>query len=51
MPHFDIIKRSAPSESFRVKSIMGSYDMTAAHTEEHFVGDIELPEKWNIPRG
>lgn len=48
MPHFDIIKRSAPSESFRVKSIMGSYDMTAAHTEEHFVGDIELPADWNI---
>lgn len=48
MPHFDIIKRSAPSESFRVKSIMGSYDMNAAHTEEHFVGDIELPDEWNV---
>lgn len=48
MPHFDIIKRSDPSESFRVKSVMGQYDMTAAHTEEHFVGDINLPDKWNI---
>ena len=48
MPSFDIIRQSTPSESFRVKSVMGTYDMTAAHTEEHFVGDIPLPEKWNI---
>lgn len=48
MPHFDIIKRAQPSETFRVKSVMGSYDMSAAHTEEHFVGDIELPKEWNI---
>lgn len=48
MPHFDIVKKADPSESFRVKSVMGSYDMTAAHTEEHFSGDIDLPEKWNI---
>lgn len=48
MPHFDIIKRAEPSETFRVKSVMGSYDMSAAHTEEHFVGDIELPKEWNI---
>lgn len=48
MPHFDIIKQAQPSETFRVKSVMGSYDMTAAHTEEHFVGDINLPEQWNI---
>lgn len=48
MPHFDIIKRSQPAETFRVKSVMGSYDMTAAHTEEHFVGDIQFPADWNI---
>ena len=27
---------------------MGSYDMSAAHTREHFVGSIDLPDKWNI---
>lgn len=48
MPHFDIIKQSKPSETFRVKSVMGSYDMTASHTQEHFVGDINLPDQWNI---
>ena len=48
MPSFDIIKRAAPSETFRVKSVMGSYDMTTNHTEEHFVGSIELPASWNV---
>ena len=48
MPSFDIIKRAAPSETFRVKSVMGSYDMTTNHTQEHFVGSIDLPDKWNI---
>lgn len=48
MPSFDIIRQASPSETFRIKSIMGTYDLTAAHTEEHFVGEIPLPEKWNI---
>ena len=48
MPHFDIIRKTEPSETFRVKSVMGTYDMTASHTEEHFVGDIDLPDKWNV---
>lgn len=48
MPHFDIVKKSQPSETFRVKSVMGSYDMTASHTQEHFVGEINLPDQWNI---
>ena len=48
MQSFDIIKHSAPSESFRVKSVMGSYDMTTNHTTEHFVGELDIPDKWNI---
>lgn len=48
MPSFDIIRRAAPSETFRVKSVMGSYDMTTNHTEEHFVGSIDLPASWNV---
>ena len=48
MPSFDIIRRAAPSETFRVKSVMGSYDMTTNHTQEHFVGSIDLPDKWNV---
>lgn len=48
MPHFDIIRQAQPSETFRVKSIMASYDMTTNAVKEHFVGDIDLPADWNV---
>ena len=48
MPHFDIIKNTEPSQSFRVKSVMGSYDLQCSNIEERFVGNIDLPENWNI---
>lgn len=31
MPHFDIIKNTEPSQSFRVKSVMGSYDLQCSN--------------------
>ena len=48
MSHFDIIKRSSPAKSFRVASVMGTYDLQTEHISERFVGDIDLPEKWNV---
>lgn len=48
MPYFDIIRKSTPNESFRVKAIMGQYDLQESNTIEHFVGSIDLPDKWNI---
>lgn len=48
MPHFDIIKQSRPAKSFRVASVMGTYDLQTEHICERFVGDIDLPEKWNV---
>ena len=48
MPHFDIIRQAQPSETFRVKSVMSSYDMTTNAVKEHFVGDIDLPAEWNV---
>jgi ABC-type lipoprotein export system ATPase subunit len=48
MPHFDIVKTSTPSNSFRVAKIKGLFDLQNDHNEEHFSGDIVLPEKWNI---
>jgi ABC-type ATPase with predicted acetyltransferase domain len=48
VPHFDIIKQSTPSDSFRVAKIKGLFDLQNDHNEEHFTGDITLPEKWNI---
>ena len=48
MPSFDIVRTSQPTDSFRVQSIIGTYDLQEQHVTEHFVGNIELPDKWNI---
>lgn len=48
MPHFDILRKSEPSKSFRVANVIGTYDLQQSHAEEHFVEDINLPEKWNV---
>nr|DAH54406.1 MAG TPA: hypothetical protein [Caudoviricetes sp.] len=48
MPNFDIIRKSEPKETFRVKSVMGTYDLQSNSVEEHFVGSIDLPETWNV---
>lgn len=48
MPHFDIIRQSNPQVTFRVASIMGTYDLQNSHIQEHFVGDIDLPNTWQV---
>ena len=48
MPHFDIIKKNVVHPTFRVDSIIGTYDLQSRNVEERFVGDIELPENWNV---
>lgn len=48
MPSFDIIKTHKPSDSFRVQSVVGSYDLQTTNIEERFKGDIDLPHEWNI---
>ena len=48
MPHFDIVKQSEIDKTYRVARIMGDYDVKTDHANEHFVGDIDLPEEWQI---
>lgn len=48
MPHFDIVRQSKPAKSFRVANVMGTYDLQTEHISERFVGDIDLPENWNV---
>jgi GNAT superfamily N-acetyltransferase len=48
MPHFDIIKEVNPQKTFRVASVMGTYDLQTNNICEHFVGDIDLPDKWQV---
>lgn len=50
MPSFDIVRTSQPTDSFRVQSIIGTYNLQQQHVTEHFTGNIELPDKWNIGR-
>ena len=48
MPTFDIIKESKPSKTFRVASVIGKFDLQSENIVEHFKGDIELPEQWQV---
>lgn len=48
MPTFDIIKKSKPKLSFRVSSVIGKFDLQSEKIIEHFKGNIDLPNKWNI---
>lgn len=48
MPHFDIVKQNNPKNTFRTSKIQADYDVKLEHSNEHFVGDIEMPEHWRI---
>ena len=48
MYNIDIIKENKPDKTFRVAKIMNDFDVKLEHSNEHFIGKIELPEKWNI---
>lgn len=49
MQSFDIIKENKiKNVSFRVSKIQADFDVGLEHASEHFVGQIDIPEKWNI---
>ena len=48
MPTFDIIKTAQPKKSFRVASIMGKFDLESNQIKEHFVGNIDIKDNWQI---
>lgn len=49
MPHFDIIKKTTPADTYRVNSVVGAFDLDVSHLDEHFVGDIDIEGKaWNV---
>lgn len=48
MPGFDIVKQCDIDKTYRVARIMGDYDVKTDHAKEHFVGNIELPDDWQI---
>lgn len=48
MPNFNIIKQTDIDKTFRVAKVMGDFDIKIEHSNEHFTGNIELPDEWNI---
>jgi ABC-type lipoprotein export system ATPase subunit/predicted acetyltransferase len=48
MPTFDIIKEVKPSKTFRVASVIGKFDLQSENVVEHFKGDIDIPNEWQV---
>ena len=48
MPSFNIVKKNQVDKTYRVAHIMSDYDVKVEHSNEHFEGNIVLPDKWNI---
>lgn len=48
MPTFNIVRKATPAKSFRVASVMGTFDLETTAVVEHFVGSIDMPDKWQI---
>ena len=48
MSHFDIVKKNDPDVTFRVSKIQADFDVKLEHSNERFVGDIEMPNDWQI---
>ncbi|HQN46752.1 MAG TPA: hypothetical protein PK034_06800 [Rugosibacter sp.] len=49
MQSFDIVKKCDPSDSFRVQSLIGKFDLKKEMSNERFVGQIpSLDDSWKI---
>lgn len=49
MQSFDIIRNNLINNvSFRVSKVQADFDVSLEHVKEHFKGNIEMPEEWNI---
>lgn len=48
MPTFDIVKEIKEPTGFRANSIVGKFDLSVKNYKEHFQGNIDLPDEWQI---
>jgi len=48
MPTFDIIRKSKPTKTFRVASVIGKFDLQNEQIQERFVGNIDIDSDWQI---
>ena len=45
---FDIIKKNDIDKTFRVSKLIADFDLKPEHSNEHFVGAIDVPSEWKI---
>jgi len=48
MRHFVIDKSTKIEPTFRVKKLMSDFDISPDHVNEHFEGDFNIPDHWNV---
>lgn len=48
MPNFDIVRVVKPKKTYRVASVMGTFDLQTENIKEHFSGNINLPKDWSV---
>ena len=48
MPGFDIVKKVTAPHSFRASAIISNFDIDTSHIDEHFVGEIDPQDGWQI---
>ena len=48
MPTFDIIKETIAPKTFRVASVIGKFDLQSETIIEHFKGNIDIKNNWQI---
>lgn len=48
MQNFNILKENKADKTFRVAKIMNDFDVKIEHSNENFIGTIDLPKIWNI---
>lgn len=48
MPSFDIVKTSPIEMTYRAARVASDFDYKLQSSEEHFVGDLEMPSEWNV---
>lgn len=48
MQNFNIVKKNNIEKTFRVAKVMNDFDLQIEHSDENFVGTIDIPDNWNI---
>lgn len=43
---FDITRQNHVPDSFRLQRLKVDFGVTPTHADEHFHGEIKLPEQW-----